>query len=371
MEKKRIVIKIGTNLLTKETPAGTVGLNKKYITKISGQIAELHQSGNEIILVTSGAISAGAGKLRLKGRPKSLPEKQSAAAVGQPLLMAVYDECFQTKNISTAQLLLTREDFENRMRYINTRNTILSLLQQGVVPIINENDTVSVEEIQFGDNDTLASLVAIKVEADLLIILTDVEGLCTGDPNRDRNVKCINEVKKITSEIEEIARKTIGSDYGSGGMCTKVQAAKVATTSGVETVIADGRKDEVLKNIIEGKTTGTRFHPQEKIVARKRWIAFGMKTKGMIMIDDGAVEAITKKCKSLLPSGIISVEGEYSVGESVSIMDKANNEIARGLTNYSSNDINKIKGKKSGEIKKILGVCDFEEVVHRDNLVVL
>jgi glutamate 5-kinase len=365
----RIVVKIGTNLLT----SGNSILNRKLIEDISAQLAELHGSGNEIILVTSGAIGAGLTKLNFKKRPKSLRDKQSAAAVGQPLLMQIYGESLGKYNISVAQVLLTSEDFEDRNRYLNMRNTMLGLLRLGVIPVVNENDTVSVEEIKFGDNDTLSALVSSKVEADMLIVLTDVDGLCTDDPRVNKDAELIPDVKNITPEIEEFARKTVGSYVASGGMSTKIQAAKIATASGVETIIANGCLENVLIRIIRNREKiGTRFLAQTKeMEARKRWIAFGTKVKGKIVLDDGAVEAIAKRGKSLLSTGIAAVEGTFSVGDTVSMVNRKGEEIARGLVYYGSNEIDKIKGKKSSQIEKIIGRFDFEEVIHRDNLVVL
>lgn len=371
--RRRIVIKVGTHLLTKESGE----LNKEYISELVENIAELYRQSIEVILVTSGAIVTGSAKLNLIGKLKSLREKQAAAAVGQPLLMQVYKENFDKFNIPISQLLLTRDDFENRLRYLNARTTINCLLEFGVVPIINENDTVSVEEIQFGDNDTLSALVATKIEADTLIILTDVEGLFDSDPQKNKNAKLIKVVKEITPEIEQIAERSVSSmpslsRVGTGGMFTKVQAAKITTASGIETFIVDGRKPRVIKDVVANKPVGTRFLSRKKInKLRKRWIAFGTKLKGIIVIDDGAVEAITKRGSSLLPSGVVSVEGEFEFGDTVSIVTLTNKEIGRGIVLYSSKEIEEIKGKKSSEISSILGKCDFEEIIHRDNLVVM
>ncbi|MDI6641692.1 MAG: glutamate 5-kinase [Elusimicrobiota bacterium] len=366
--KKRIVVKVGTHLLTKEDGQ----INRERISQIVEDIAELSRQSIEVILVTSGAIATGANQLGLTGKLKTLREKQAAAAVGQPILMQMYKENFDKFNIPIAQVLLTREDFENRLRYLNARTTINCLLEMGVVPVINENDTVAVEEIQFGDNDTLSALVATKVEADALIMLTDVEGLFTDDPNKDSSAKLIRVVKEINQEIEQIAERSVGSQFGTGGMYTKVQSAKIATASGIETFIVDGRKRRVINDVVANKSIGTKFLVTKKITTlRKRWIAFGTKIKGIIVIDDGAVEALTRHGSSLLPSGIISVDGKFEFGDTVSIVSGSNKEIARGIVLYSSDEIERIKGKKSSEIASILGRCDFEEVIHRDNLVVL
>ncbi|MFN3966753.1 MAG: glutamate 5-kinase [Endomicrobiia bacterium] len=368
MGKKRIVIKIGSHLLANEDGF----INYSIIENIVNDISQLHKQGHNIIIVSSGAIASGIVCLKLEQKPKTLPEKQAIAAVGQPILMQIYQKEFSQYNIKVAQLLLTREDFEDRNRYLNIRNTVSCLLNLGIIPIINENDTISVEEIKFGDNDTLSALVASKIDADLLVLLTDVEGLFDDDPNKNKNAKLITNIKEITSEIEAIAKKTAGSILGTGGMYSKIQAAKIATSSGVEVVIADGRKSKILEKILNGEEVGTRFFASQAfLTARKRWIAFGSRVKGKIKIDNGAVDALLKKGKSLLPSGIISVEGNFNSGDTVEILDISGSSIARGLVNYSSEEINKIKGKKTSEISKILGKCDFEEVIHRDNLALL
>jgi len=375
---KRIVVKVGTSLLTDETG----NLNCSFIARLCAELSELRKKGEEIILVTSGAIVTGIGKLNKevitskvgKGafRPSNLREKQAAAAIGQVGLMQVYEQEFEKKNILVGQVLLTREDLEERNRYLNARNTLLTLLNLGVIPIINENDTVAVEEIQVGDNDTLSAIVAAKVDADYLIILTDIEGLYTDDPTKNKNAKLIPEVKEITPEIEELARKNPAGVRGTGGMLTKIEAAKIAIRSGVTMVIGNGKKDKVVTQIIKGEKIGTKFLPdKEGLKARDRWIAFGMKAKGKIYIDLGAVEALVKKGKSLLSSGITSVEGNFEGGEMVSVFSPEEKEIARGLTYYSAEEIEKIKGKKSQEIEKILKRKDYDEVIHRDNLVIL
>ncbi|MEW6041755.1 MAG: glutamate 5-kinase, partial [Elusimicrobiota bacterium] len=358
MQNKRIVIKIGTNLLTKETSSG-ISLDEERLEKFTGDVSKLLNAGWEVIVVTSGAVASGAGCLGSRVMPRTVPEKQAAAAVGQPLLMNVYDKCFSKYGVTVAQLLLTRADFQDRTRYVNVHNALMTLIEKKVVPVINENDTVSVEEIRFGDNDTLSALVSVRVDAQLLILLTDVEGLCTADPDRDKNAVCIREVKEITADIEKLSRQEKGLCVGTGGMRTKIDAAKIATKSGVTTYICDGRKQGVLLDIINGKSVGTKFIPTEKITdSKKKWIAFGTKPKGTITIDDGAVNALVKGGKSLLPSGIMSVSGDFSVGESVVIANGAGKEIARGIVNYSSDELQKIKKKKTSEINKILGRCD-------------
>jgi glutamate 5-kinase len=371
MKNKRIVVKIGTHLLTKESESG-LALDAARIEKLAGEVAALKKDGWEVIIVTSGAIASGAAKIGSRAMPRTLPEKQAAAAVGQPLLMNVYEKCLAKYGIPVAQLLLTKADFDDRTRYVNVHNTLMTLLERGIVPVINENDTVSVEEIRFGDNDSLSALVAVRVDAELLTILTDVEGLCTADPNRDKSAVCVRTVKEITPEIERIAGDETGICAGTGGMRTKIAAARISTGSGVTTIICDGRKSGVLLDAAAGKQAGTKFLPSTKITdSRKKWIAFGTKPKGTVVVDNGAAEALQKRGKSLLPSGIVSVQSVFAAGESIAVVTQSGREVARGITNFSSEDIGLIKGRKTSEIEKILGRCDFGEVIHRNNMVVL
>ncbi|MFH1783343.1 MAG: glutamate 5-kinase [bacterium] len=364
---KRIVVKIGSSSIT--TCEGT--FNTGYAKKIVNEIVDLHRQGNEVIVVSSGAICAGINKLNLGGNPHTIPEKQAAAAVGQNELMNRYEKLFSAYQCTVAQVLLTRDDMSDRVRYINIRNTLLTLLKYGVIPIVNENDTVAVEEIKFGDNDALSAIVASKVEADYLIILSDVEGLYTNDPRQDGEATLIKEVQDITQDIHNGAGKE-GTKYGTGGMRTKLQAAKVATSAGVVTVITNGIKEGVLSRIVEGEAIGTKFFPKQvKISGKKRWIAFAAKTSGTIVIDDGALEAVVKKGKSLLASGILSVDGKFLAGDMVIIKGKGKKDAAKGLVCYSSEEISKIKGHKSSEIEEILGYCGYDEVVHRDNLALI
>ncbi|MFH1238711.1 MAG: glutamate 5-kinase, partial [bacterium] len=367
---KRIVVKIGSSSLTINEGQCAGQFNKKYIDKIVKELTDLHRQGTQVILVTSGAICAGINKLRLTAKPQTIPEKQAVAAVGQGQLMHLYEEMFAKYDCVVAQVLLTREDMSERSRYLNIRNTLLTLLNYKVIPVINENDTVAIEEIKFGDNDTLSALVASKVEADMLIILSDVAGLYTGDPRRDKKARLIEEVKEITREIEASAGGE-GTKYGTGGMFTKLQAAKIATAAGVMTVITDGTKENVLSRIIKGENIGTRFLPKAgKISGRKRWIGFAAKTSGAIIIDEGASVAILKKGKSLLPSGILAVEGKFETGAIVVVRTRDKKDIARGLVSYTAEEINKIKGQKSGRIEELLGWRGYDEVIHRDNLVI-
>ncbi|MCX5781489.1 MAG: glutamate 5-kinase [Elusimicrobia bacterium] len=360
----RIVVKIGTNTLTKKNGE----LDNEQITSFAKDTAKLVKVGHQVLIVTSGAIGAGMGKLGFKNRPSSLQEKQALAAVGQPLLMDIYQDAFSKLGLTIAQVLLTRHDFDDRKKYINARNTLNSLLKLGVIPIINENDTVAVEEINFGDNDTLSALVASGVSADWLFILTDVEGLYKGVPGKS---ELIHTVDAITPEIEKYASGVSGSGKGVGGMKTKISAANIATKTGVKTVIANGTEEMIIQKILDGEKRGTIFLPSKKLEARKHWIAFGPKCKGKIIIDEGAAKALLKGGKSLLPSGVIGTEGTFSAGDTVSIIGHDKKEVARGMVNYSKDFIEKIKGKKSAEIQKMFSEAIFDEVIHRDNLVIL
>jgi glutamate 5-kinase len=360
----RIVIKIGTSLLT----SGDRTIDKNRISMFVAEIAALKAEGHGVVLVTSGAIGAGMGKMGIGVRPDSLREKQALAAIGQPILMNAYQAYFNEKNMTLAQVLLTRQDFDDRTRYLNARNTMLSLLDMGAVPVINENDTVAVEEINFGENDTLAAIVAAKISADWLFILTDVDGLYKGIPGKS---ELISKVDKITSEIEKYALGASKDGKGTGGMKTKIAAAKIAAAAGVRTVILNGKLQGKIAGALKGESAGTVFVPQKALEPRKCWIAFGAKCKGKIIIDAGASAALTGKDKSLLASGIIAVDGSFNVGDTVGIFDEDGKEIARGLSFYSAQDISKIKGKKSSEMKKLLPAADYDEVVHKDNLVIL
>lgn len=360
---RRIVVKVGSSLLTEKSR-----LNLKRMEGIVDQLASLQRENKEVILVTSGAIAGGMGRLGLK-KLTTMPQKQAAAAIGQNLLMGIYERLFKKRGCLVAQVLLTSEDIQNRERYLNARNTLLTLLNYKAIPIVNENDTVAVDEIRFGDNDTLSALVASKVEAELLIILTDTKGLYTTDPRRG-GAKFIEEVSEITPQLEKVASGS-GSLRGTGGMVTKLQAAKIARSSGVAMVIADGRIRNVISRLLAGERLGTLFLPKERLKSRKRWIAFGLPLSGKIKIDEGAKEAISKRGKSLLPSGILEVKGEFSIGDGVSIVDEGDREFARGIVSYSSSEIEKIKGRKTQEIEKILSYKDYDEVIHRDNLVLL
>ena len=364
---KRVVIKVGTALIG----SSTTGLNFERMEKLVDEIADLRRSRVEVILVTSGAIGAGMRELGLSVRPKTIPQKQAAAAVGQSRLMHLYEQLFQKRGYMVAQMLLTQDDFSDRRRYLNARHTLMTLLKFKVIPIINENDSVAVEEIKFGDNDTLSALVTNLIEADLLILLSDIDGLYTSDPHKRREAKLIPVVEEIDSRMEELAGGA-GEPTSTGGMYTKLQAAKIVTGSGEPMVIANGRTSHVIQKILDGEEIGTLFPPRgEKIASRKRWIAFTLPRQGKIFIDQGAKEALKLKGKSLLPSGIVKAEGKFNGGDVVSIIDGNDREFARGLSNYSWEEVDRIKGTKTKEIESILGHKPYDEVVHRDNLVIL
>ena len=365
---KTLVVKVGTAILT--DPLG-VGLDKRRMEEIVEGICWAWDKGIRTVLVSSGAIGAGMSKLGVKKRPSSLNKLQVLAAVGQGILIGSYMEMFESRGRLAAQILLTQDDFTDRRRYINAKNTIDELLMAGITPIVNENDAIAVEEIRFGDNDNLSALVANMVKADLLLILSDVDGLYEADPKRDPNANLISLVNEITPELERIS-KGPGSEIGSGGMSSKVEAVKKVILSGGMAVIANGKLDGVIRRVLEGEEIGTLFFPKgARLTGRKRWIAFGRNPKGSITVDDGAVEAITRRGKSLLPSGVIRVDGRFGIGDLVLVRDLEGREIARGLVNYSSDEVDRIKGHKVVEIEAILGYKYRNEVIHRDNLVLM
>ena len=370
VEPKRIVIKVGSRILTSKN----FRLDKAWIKNLVAQIAALINKDIEVILVTSGAIGAGMGMLGLDLRPGLLPQQQAAAAIGQSQLMKIYDTFFKHHNILSAQILLTREDLSNRKRYLNAKNTLFTLLTYKAVPIINENDTVSVDEIKFGDNDRLSALVANLMQAGLLIILSDVDGLYAAAPKRKEFQKkrdVISIVKEFGPRTEKMASASI-SKLGTGGMVSKIEAAKICSTAGVSCIVANGRVPDILRRILDGENIGTLFLPKkQQLVAKKRWIGFSAKISGQIFVDQGAKQALISKKRSLLPKGIVKIRGTFAVGDTVSILDVEKKEFGRGLTSYSSEELAKIKGYKSDQIKTILGYKYYDEVVHRDNLVIL
>lgn len=367
---KRIVIKIGTNLLT-----GKHAFEGHVLEEVVKEVCDLKQSeGMEILIVSSGAIGCGMESLQLAKRPTLLPEKQAVAAVGQARLMHYYETLFRAygNGLTTAQVLLTQADLDSRENYLNVRNTLNTLLALGnVVPIINENDSTATEELRFGDNDTLAAKIAAKINAHLLIILTDVEGLYDRNPREGGKAKLIRDVYHITPEIESLAGGA-GSVVSTGGMRTKIEAAKIATAAGVDCVITLGRQPNVIHGALADEVPRTRFYSSTATLShRKRWIAFGRHVSGTLQIDDGAKTAVLHQGKSLLPAGIIKVEGNFNAGAAVRVVDKKANLIARGLVNYDSDSLKKIIGRKSVEIAEILGRKDFDEAIHRNNMVLL
>ncbi len=360
---KRWVIKIGSALLTNDGR----GLDKAAIETWVKQIAVLHQTGAEVILVSSGAVAEGMTRLNWTKRPSALHYLQAAAAVGQMGMVQNYESCFKKYSINTAQILLTHDDLSNRQRYLNARSTLRALLDFKILPIINENDTVTTEEIRFGDNDTLAALVANLIEADMLVLLTDQKGLYESDPRINPNAKLIQQADANDPKLNNMASAT-GGNLGSGGMFTKLRAAKLAARSGAATVIASGRVPNVLSKIFEGE--GTLLLPnQAPIAARKQWLASHLKMKGRLYLDQGAVKAVSESGKSLLAVGITKVEGKFSRGDMVACLTANGEEIARGLINYNHKETQKILGSSSNEIEKILNYIDEPEVIHRDNLV--
>lgn len=363
---KRIVVKVGSSSLTHQTGK----LDLQQIESLVRQLQDLRNQGKEVVLVSSGAVGAGMGKLGLAKKPRTIPEKQAVAAVGQGILMHMYEKMFAEYGGTVAQVLLTREDMVDRKRFSNARNALNALLNMNVIPIINENDTVAVEEIRFGDNDTLSAMVASLINADLLLILSDIDGLFSANPKRDKEAKLISLVQEITAEIEQLAGGE-GSRLGTGGMATKIQAARIAMNSGVAVIIAHGRKERVALRIMAGEELGTLFLPKEqKMHTRKKWIAFGSAVHGKIVIDEGACRALLEDGKSLLPSGVVDVVGGFSIGDTVSLVRPTGEEIARGIVNYEHEHLLKIKGAKTKDIEKILGHKDSDEVIHRDNLVI-
>lgn len=359
---KRVVVKVGSGVLS----GGGEGLSGATLRRLAGEIAKARAHGHEVILVSSGAILAGRERLKLEKRP-SVQLKQAAAAVGQSRLMRAWEAAFARPKITVAQVLLSGDDLHHRERYLNARSTLLTLLRLGVVPIVNENDTVAVEEIKFGDNDGLSALVAGLVDANLLVLLTDQDGLYTDDPRENPSATLIAEVAPGAKP----ARVGKAGPWGTGGMESKVRAARQAAEGGVLAVVANGTKAGTLTAVLDGAAVGTRFLPEDKPLAKRRqWLAFASHPKGRIIVDAGAREALTAKARSLLASGVKDLTGTFEAGDVVGLIE-AGVEFARGLTNFSSRDLDKIKGMKTSEIEKVLGSLPADEVVHRDNLAVL
>jgi len=362
---KRVVVKVGSNLLTVDR-----GLNVPAVQSISRQICELMNQGREVIFVSSGSMASGLKKVGLSRRPDEIPKRQAISAVGQASLINEYEKAFAEHHRKVAQILLTSDDLTHRKRYLNARNTLYTLLGWGIVPIINENDTVMVEEIKFGDNDALAAMIALQMGADLLVNLTDIDGLFTKDPRRYKDAELIPEVTTFKKEIEKYASDIPGA-LGTGGMLSKLRAARKATAAGIPMIIAKGDKPDILLRLFAGEAHGTFFVPKkERLASRKCWIGFTVKPKGVIHVDAGAADAVLKRGKSLLPSGIIAVDGEFGVGAPVEFKVDRQETLGTGLVNYSSTDIRKIMGLKTNQIKRRLGQKPYDEVIHRDNLTI-
>jgi glutamate 5-kinase len=361
---RRIVLKVGTSTLT----GGRTVLDPRHIVSVAQDVAAAVRGGRQVLIVSSGAIVTGAGLLGMDRPVRALSQKQALAAVGQPVLMQRYAAAFEGVGLRVGQVLLTQRDFAIRRQYVNARRTLEALLTLGVIPVINENDTVATEEIQIGDNDTLSALVAGLVGADLLVILSDVEGLMTGDPRRRRDVHLIPVVSRIDADILRAARRT-PSAQGVGGMATKISAARMATTSGVATVITSGTHPRPLSRWLAGDRHGTMFLPTDRLrSSRRRWLALGFPARGALVIDDGARAAL-QRGGSLLAAGVVQIEGTFESGEAVVIRDTQGVEVARGVAGYPSAEVVRIKGIRSAEIARVLGVKTPREVVHRDNLV--
>ncbi|MGM0499035.1 MAG: glutamate 5-kinase [Bacillota bacterium] len=371
MRFKRIVVKVGSSTLSNQNGK----LNFSQIDALSRQLIDLKNQGREIILVSSGAVAAGMGELGYSKKPTSIPEQQACAAVGQGLLVGIYNKFFREYGAKGAQILLTSSDLENRNRYLNAFNTLKTLIDYGVIPVINENDTVVTNEIKVGDNDTLAARVSGLVEADLLVNLSDVPGLYNGNPKAEnKNLKLISKVENITEEIEKMACGK-GSKVGTGGMETKIEAAKIAVNSGVQMIIGPGKDKNSLLLLVEMAENnkfnlGTTFlTKKDRLSKRKQWLNFNLPPMGKIIVDQGAAEALIKRGKSLLPGGIVNSTGEFNSGDPVTISD-GSQDIGKGIVNYSSDEIEKIKGAHSNEIGNILGYFNKSEVIHRDNMVI-
>ena len=363
----RIVAKVGSSLVTNDGQ----GLDRQAVAHWASQIAALRNQGKQVVLVSSGAIAEGMARLGWAKRPTSMHELQAAAAVGQMGLAQAYEVAFSKHNLRTAQILLTHEDLADRQRYLNARSTLFALLRLGVVPIVNENDTVATDEIAVGDNDTLGALVTNLIEADALIILTDQRGLYESDPRKNPEARFVSHAKAGDLTLEAMAGGT-GSGIGKGGMLTKILAAKRAARSGAHTVIASGREHEVMVRLAAGECIGTELRAELPVLsARKQWMADHLRLRGKLMLDAGAVQALLVEGKSLLPVGVRNIEGDFEPGDVVACLDLEGRECARGLINYSSSEARRIMGQPSSKIAEILGAMTEAELVHRDNLIIL
>ena len=366
-QAQRVIVKVGSSLVTNEGR----GLDHAAIAKWADQIAHLRRMGKQVVLVSSGAVAEGMLRLGFERRPVAIHELQACAAVGQMGLAQIYETSFRAHDLRTAQVLLTHADLADRERYLNARSTLFTLLELGVVPVINENDTVVTDEIKFGDNDTLGALVANLIEADALIILTDQRGLYTSDPRKNADATFVHDAKAGDPALEAMAGGA-GSGIGSGGMLTKILAARRAASSGAHTVIAWGREDQVLVRLAEGEAIGTQLTAQTaRLTARKQWMADHLKTAGQVTLDAGAVQKLLEEGKSLLPIGVTDVGGDFGRGDVITCVDATGKPIARGMSNYASAEVKRIMRKPSSEIAAILGYVEEVELIHRDNLVLL
>lgn len=363
---RRIVIKIGSAVLTNDN-----GINTSFVADLAREISLLRQQGKEIIVVSSGAVAAGRKKIKMNEASLSMKEKQALAAIGQSSLMRTYEEAFNFYELRAAQVLLTHDDLSHRDRYLNVRNTILTLLEFNVTPIVNENDTVSVEELRFGDNDNLAALLTNLLEADLFICLTDVDALYDKNPQQDKTARPLHLIPEINDEIIAMAGNS-NSLFGTGGMQSKIKAAKIVHDGGGSSIIGPGRTDRVLQKLLNGDSFGTFFLPcKERMKSRKQWIAHVLKPKGTIVLDDGACQALAERGKSLLPSGIKTVEGSFGRGDAVELVNSEKIRIGVGLVNYKKVDVEKVKGLHSEEMESQLECFDSVEIIHRDNMVIV
>ena len=364
---KRIVVKVGTSTITYDTGK----LNLRRMEGLVRELADLVNQGREMILVTSGAVAAGMDRMGLKKRPGTMPEKQALAAIGQGMLMHIYETLFAGYGQTAAQVLLTKENSVRHNQYTNSRNALLALLKMGSVPVINENDAIAVDELKIGDNDTLSATVATLVDADALVLLSDVEGLYTANPQTDPEARLLSQIDEITPSIEKMAGGA-GSQMGTGGMYTKLQAAKIAVNAGVTMLIASGARDGVLRDVLEGQPVGTLFAAKEEhLKVRKGWLAFGRRIDGDLVVDAGCAEAMLHGGSSLLAAGIVAVEGDFVAGNTVRVLDPAQREIARGIVNYEIAAVRKIMGLQTNEIAAVLPGQLHNEVIHRDNMVLM
>ena len=373
---KRVVIKIGSSVISNRDKGRSqleCGLSREWVRHYARKIKVIRDKGYDVVLVSSGAIMAGRERLEFGRADLTVPEKQACAAIGQSFLMHTYEKAFEKKGLMVAQILLSHDDLGNRRRYLNAKHTIEALLEKGVIPIINENDSVTVEEIKIGDNDSLSATVACLVDAQLLIILSDVEGLYDRDPslkNKIEKAQLISHVSKVNEDIERIAGKS-KNRLTVGGMLTKVQAAKKTMSFGIPTLVVNGLDEKVIENIFAGKEVGTLFWSGKgKIRDRKHWIAHTLKPAGTLTIDEGARKALVERGKSLLPAGLIKVKGDFEFGNALTLLDESGKEIGRGLVNYNSRDLERIKGMKTSAVRSMMEESFYKEVIHRDDLVV-